>query len=134
MCNLYSITTNQEAIGARFRVVNRYVGNLRSQCQTYPHPRRPVARPRIDPQRIDNLHGRQTLRFHAGMGTKSRETIYGSSVRASAERATGARKVAQFGCSLPLRSTAANAHITLSSGISPQSRGVQDVPTLGVLP
>jgi putative SOS response-associated peptidase YedK len=28
MCNLYSITTNQEAIAALFRVVNRYVGNL----------------------------------------------------------------------------------------------------------
>ena len=28
MCNLYSITTNQEAIRALFRVVNCYVGNL----------------------------------------------------------------------------------------------------------
>jgi putative SOS response-associated peptidase YedK len=28
MCNHYSITTNQEAIRALFRVVNRYVGNL----------------------------------------------------------------------------------------------------------
>jgi hypothetical protein len=28
MCNLYSITTNQAAIAALFRVVNRYVGNL----------------------------------------------------------------------------------------------------------
>jgi putative SOS response-associated peptidase YedK len=28
MCNLYSITTNQEAIRALFRVMNRYVGNL----------------------------------------------------------------------------------------------------------
>jgi hypothetical protein len=27
MCNLYSITTNQEAIRALFRVINRYVGN-----------------------------------------------------------------------------------------------------------
>ena len=30
MCNLYSITTNQAAIIALFRVVNRYVGNLAS--------------------------------------------------------------------------------------------------------
>jgi putative SOS response-associated peptidase YedK len=29
MCNLYSITTNQEAIIRLFRVMNRYVGNLR---------------------------------------------------------------------------------------------------------
>lgn len=28
MCNLYSITMNQAAIIALFRVVNRYVGNL----------------------------------------------------------------------------------------------------------
>jgi hypothetical protein len=28
MCNLYSITTNQAAIIALFRVVNRYVSNL----------------------------------------------------------------------------------------------------------
>jgi hypothetical protein len=28
MCNLYSITTNQAAIAALFRVVNRYVNNL----------------------------------------------------------------------------------------------------------
>jgi hypothetical protein len=28
VCNLYSITTNQAAIAALFRVVNRYVGNL----------------------------------------------------------------------------------------------------------
>jgi hypothetical protein len=31
MCNLYSITTNQAAIIALFRVINRYVGNCR-QC------------------------------------------------------------------------------------------------------
>jgi hypothetical protein len=30
MCNLYSITTNQAAIAALFRVVNRYVGSLPS--------------------------------------------------------------------------------------------------------
>jgi hypothetical protein len=34
------------------------------------------------------------LAHHSGMGTKSRETIYGSSIRASAERAAEARKEA----------------------------------------
>jgi len=29
ICNLYSITTNQAAIIRLFRVINRYVGNLR---------------------------------------------------------------------------------------------------------
>ena len=36
MCNLYSITTNQEAIGALFRVVNRYVGNLPAMTGVFP--------------------------------------------------------------------------------------------------
>jgi hypothetical protein len=33
MCNLYSITTNQAAIAAPFRVVNRYVGTRRKQVR-----------------------------------------------------------------------------------------------------
>jgi hypothetical protein len=28
MCNVYSITTNQAAIAALFRVLNRHIGNL----------------------------------------------------------------------------------------------------------
>jgi hypothetical protein len=32
MCNLYSITTNQAAIAALFRVLSRYVGNLSREC------------------------------------------------------------------------------------------------------
>ena len=41
MCNLYSITTNQGAIIALFRVINRYVGNvapMRSVFPNYPAP------------------------------------------------------------------------------------------------
>lgn len=30
MCNLYSITTNQAAIIALFRIVSRYIGNLQA--------------------------------------------------------------------------------------------------------
>jgi hypothetical protein len=48
MCNLYSITTNQAAIIALFRVINRYVGNLppmpvqeRQRAQTKMEIRRP---------------------------------------------------------------------------------------------
>ena len=33
MCNLYSITTNQAAIIALFRVMNRYVGNLAADAR-----------------------------------------------------------------------------------------------------
>jgi hypothetical protein len=36
MCNLYSITTNQAAIIALFRVINRYVGNLRPMPGVFP--------------------------------------------------------------------------------------------------
>jgi hypothetical protein len=36
MCNLYSITTNQAAIIALFRVMNRYVDNLRQCPASFP--------------------------------------------------------------------------------------------------
>jgi putative SOS response-associated peptidase YedK len=36
MCNLYSNTTNQAAIIARFRVINRYVGNLPPMPGVFP--------------------------------------------------------------------------------------------------
>ena len=44
MCNLYSITTNQEAIRALFRVINRYVGNLPSMPGVFPNYPAPVVR------------------------------------------------------------------------------------------
>ena len=44
MCNLYSITTNQAAIIARFRVVNRYVGNLAPMTGVFPEYPAPVVR------------------------------------------------------------------------------------------
>ena len=36
MCNLYPITTNQAAIIALFRVINRYVGNLPPMPDDFP--------------------------------------------------------------------------------------------------
>ena len=44
MCNLYSITTNQAAIAALFRVVNRYVGNLAPMPGVFPDYPVPVVR------------------------------------------------------------------------------------------
>jgi putative SOS response-associated peptidase YedK len=44
MCNLYSITTNQAAIIALFRVVNRYVGNLAPMTGVFPEYPAPVVR------------------------------------------------------------------------------------------
>src|SRR4026207_1996391 len=42
MCNLYSVTTNQAAIAALFRVVNRYVGNLAPMPGVFPDYPAPV--------------------------------------------------------------------------------------------
>ena len=42
MCNLYS--TNQEAIRALFRVINRYVGNLAPMPGVFPDYPSPVIR------------------------------------------------------------------------------------------
>jgi putative SOS response-associated peptidase YedK len=44
MCSLYSITTNQAAIAALFRVVNRYVGNLAPMPGVFPDDPAPVVR------------------------------------------------------------------------------------------
>ena len=44
MCNLYSITTNQAAISALFRVVNRYVGNLPPMPGVFPDYAAPIVR------------------------------------------------------------------------------------------
>ena len=46
MCNLYSITTNQAAIIALFRVINRYVGNLPPMPGVFPDYPAPVIRNR----------------------------------------------------------------------------------------
>ena len=42
MCNLYSITTNQAAIIALFRAINRYVGNLPPMTGVFPDNKHPA--------------------------------------------------------------------------------------------
>ena len=54
MCNLYSITTNQAAIAALFRVVNRYVGNLAPMPGVFPDYPAPVVRNTDDWPRADH--------------------------------------------------------------------------------
>ena len=44
MCNLYSITINQAAIIALFRVMNRYLGNLPPMPGLFPDYPAPVVR------------------------------------------------------------------------------------------
>ena len=46
MCNLYSITTNQAAIIALFRVINRCVGNLPPMPGVFPDYSVPVVGPK----------------------------------------------------------------------------------------
>jgi hypothetical protein len=55
MCNLYSITTNQAAIIALFRVMNRYVGNLPPMPGVFPDSERSTADSILIGGR-DNLH------------------------------------------------------------------------------
>jgi putative SOS response-associated peptidase YedK len=55
MCNLYSITTNQAAIAALFRVVNRYVGNLAPMPGVFPDYPAPMVR--NTDARADLSHG-----------------------------------------------------------------------------
>ena len=47
MCNLYSITTNQAAIIALFRVVNQYVGNVPPMPGVFPDYLAPVLATRV---------------------------------------------------------------------------------------
>jgi putative SOS response-associated peptidase YedK len=44
VCNLYSITTNQAAIAALFRVMNQYVGNLPPMPGVFPDYPAPIVR------------------------------------------------------------------------------------------
>src|SRR4249920_2402227 len=59
-----------------------------------PRSSRPLCAARHPPQSVAACLSRATARILTRMGTKSRETIYGASVRAAAERATEARKEA----------------------------------------
>jgi hypothetical protein len=71
MCNLYSITTNQAAIAALFRVMNRYVGNLPPMPGVFPDFRAPVVRNTGDGRELTMMghaaaaaHGRATGHQH----------------------------------------------------------------------
>ena len=64
MCNLYSITTNQAAIIALFRVINRYVGNLPPMPGVFPDYPAPVIR--------DAGAGREIVTMRWGMPSPPR--------------------------------------------------------------
>jgi putative SOS response-associated peptidase YedK len=92
MCNLYSITTNQEAIRALFRVMNRYVGNLPPMLGVFPDYPAPVVRnvsadrdlvtmrwgmpppPRAGGVPVTNTHNTTSPNWRSGLKPESRCT------------------------------------------------------------
>jgi hypothetical protein len=73
VCNLYSITTNQAAIIALFRVVNRYVGNLPPMPGVFPDYRAPIVRNGAEARELSTARWGMPSSQHALMkATKKR--------------------------------------------------------------
>ena len=73
MCNLYSITTNQAAIIALFRVVNRYVGNLAPMPGVFPDYQAPIVRNGADGRELATARwGMPSSQFALMQATKKR--------------------------------------------------------------
>src|ERR1700724_1007606 len=81
MCNLYSITTNQAAIIALFRVVNRYVGNLAPMPGVFPDYKAPIVR--------TGAGGRELATARWGMPSSQHALIEATKKRASKLEAKG---------------------------------------------
>lgn len=81
MCNLYSITTNQAAISALFRVVNQYVGNLAQMPGVFPDYKAPIVRAGAD--------GRELATARWGMPSSPKALLDATKRRADKLRAKG---------------------------------------------
>jgi putative SOS response-associated peptidase YedK len=81
VCNLYSITTNQAAIIALFRVVNRYVGNLAPMPGVFPDYKAPIVRNGAD--------GRELATARWGMPSSSKALMDATKKRAEKLQAKG---------------------------------------------
>ena len=81
MCNLYSITTNQAAISALFRVVNRYVGNLAPMPGVFPDYKAPIVR--------NGAEGRELTTARWGMPSSSKALMDATKKRAEKLQAKG---------------------------------------------
>src|SRR5215211_6056535 len=81
MCNLYSITTNQAAIIALFRVVNRYVGNLAPMPGVFPDYKAPIVRNGAD--------GRELATARWGMPSSQHALLEATKKRAHKLEAKG---------------------------------------------
>src|SRR5216684_3675704 len=74
MCSLYSITTNQAAISALFRVVNRYVGNLATMPGVFPDYKAPIVRAGADGRELATARWGMPSSQHARRRRKHRNT------------------------------------------------------------
>jgi putative SOS response-associated peptidase YedK len=81
MCNLYSITTNQAAIIAMFRVMNRYVGNLAPMPGVFPDYPAPIVRNGAD--------GRELAMARWGMPSSQYALMEATKKRAAKMEAKG---------------------------------------------
>src|SRR5437660_5403721 len=81
MCTLYSITTNQAAIIALFRVVNRYVGNLAPMPGVFPDYKAPIVR--------NGPGGRELATARWGMPSSSKALMDATKKRAEKLQAKG---------------------------------------------
>lgn len=81
MCNLYSITTNQAAISALFRVVNQYVGNLAPMPGVFPDYKAPIVR--------TGTNGRELATARWGMPSSSKVQMDATKKRAEKLQAKG---------------------------------------------
>ncbi|MDA9477894.1 hypothetical protein XI03_26125 [Bradyrhizobium sp. CCBAU 65884] len=81
MCNLYSITTNQAAILALFRVVNQYAGNLPPMPGVFPDYKAPIVRTGAD--------GRELALARWGMPSSSKALMDATKKRAEKLQAKG---------------------------------------------
>jgi putative SOS response-associated peptidase YedK len=81
MSNFYSITTNQAAIIALFRVVNRYVGNLAPMPGVFPDYKAPIVR--------NGAEGRELASARWGMPSSSKALMDATKKRAEKLQAKG---------------------------------------------
>ncbi|WP_426443274.1 SOS response-associated peptidase [Bradyrhizobium genosp. P] len=81
MCNLYSITTNQAAIMALFRLVNRYAGNLAPMPGVFPDHKAPIVRNGAD--------GRELATARWGMPSSQQALMQATKKRAAKLEAKG---------------------------------------------
>jgi putative SOS response-associated peptidase YedK len=101
MCNLYSITTNQAAIMALFRVVNRYIGNLPAMTSVFPDYRAPIVR--------TGTNCRELVTARWGMPSSSKALMDATKKRA--EKLQGKGKTVDFKESLRMEPDGGTANI-----------------------